>query len=57
MMAAILMIAYSVAGLEIHESETRIAYMNFIAQHGKSYASLGHMENRYEVFKANYIDV
>jgi len=29
----------------------------FFAKHGKSYASRRHMENRYEVFKANYIDV
>ena len=39
------------------EVEIRMAYMNFVAIFGKSYASKNQLEDRYKVFKQNYLQV
>lgn len=38
-------------------SEKQAAFAEFIAQHGRSYASLDHAEERFQVFSQNYDNI
>lgn len=44
---------------ESHIDETAVkdAYFKFVALYGKSYASIDHMSERYDVFRDNYIKI
>ena len=39
------------------EHVIRSAYMQFIAEYGKSYATQEHMEDRFQAFKTNYLKI
>lgn len=39
------------------EHEIKTAYFSFMSKFGKSYATLDHMEERYSVFKDNYLKI
>ena len=57
--AALLTLTQSVAA-ETHEPsehEIKTAYFSFVAKYGKSYATLDHMQERYDAFKVNYLNI
>lgn len=39
------------------EQQVTRAYFSFVAQYGKSYATLDHMQERYDAFKLNFINI
>ena len=39
------------------EEKIRLEYFKFVATYGKSYASMEHMDERYEAFKQNYVKI
>ena len=39
------------------DDDTMVAYVNFLAEYGRSYASKKHVNDKYEVFRKNYAQI
>ena len=45
---------YGVEAFNLSEEQIKRAYFSFISKYGKSYATIDHMQERYDAFKENY---
>ena len=56
-MTAVLLATVSVAASHDIEQHIKQEYLKFVATYGKSYVSMDHMDERYGVFKQNYLKI